>query len=615
MAIGKINGPMLQPNLERQGVNIAIDTDLTYWDVNNRYVGIKTDTPNYPLDVMGNVHIGNIYVLGNAITVDAGLKLDLGNIANITIAGGEANSVMFTDGTGNIAFGNLVSIMTLEGFSGNNIVLGSASLGDLSNAVTLDTTISVTDAISLVNQRLGNVQSNVTLLTTQVYSNANAASYLTVYGGDIAANVITANLFSGNVSGNIAGTNADFTYISGLLTTAEQTNITKLGIVSNLEVAGNTLSSNITATNNFYGNLVGDVNGSFSGNITGTTATFETLTGNILTATQPFITELGQLTNLTVVGNTVSGNISATTITGQLFGNIEGATASFSNIAGNITTSAQPYITSVGTLDSLAVSGNTTANSFVAASNFYGNVVADTITPYQTNIVVFNTQTAVKLPSGDISARPQNGAGFFRYNTTFATIEYNNGTEWVTINNSISQQQISPDGVTDTFDLSTPSSAEGLIVSINGTLQRPGGAYSVIDGGTKIKFAEIPLITDLIDVRFIASAGTTTLDFEIVDTANVSVGTSNVIVDKFSPTLYRSVKYAISSSNGTDASFLEAQVVQHNGVAVVNTSANVNTGPNSLTFYANVDGGLVNFIAKGTTASNQLRIQRIYFDV
>ena len=55
---------MLQPNLERQGVNIALDANLTYWDVNNRYVGINTSVPNYPLDVHGNVHIGNLYVTG-----------------------------------------------------------------------------------------------------------------------------------------------------------------------------------------------------------------------------------------------------------------------------------------------------------------------------------------------------------------------------------------------------------------------------------------------------------------------------------------------------------------------------------------------------------------------
>jgi hypothetical protein len=144
-------------------------------------------------------------------------------------------------------------------------------------------------------------------------------------------------------------------------------------------------------------------------------------------------------------------------------------------------------------------------------------------------------------------------------------------------------------------------------------MQTPGVAYTV--SGTTITFAEIPQITDYIDVRFIASAGTTTLDYEIVDVGNIAVGTSNVIVDSFSSAIYRGAKYVISSSNGTDASMNEIQLIQNGPIAVVNTSANVNTGANYLTFYANTTGGTVNFIAQSTTASNHLRIQRTYFNV
>jgi hypothetical protein len=156
MSIGKINGPMLQPNLERQGINIALDANLTYWDVNNRYVGIRTTTPNYPLDISGNAHLGNLYIQGNTISVDSGYKLNLGNIANITIGGGSSNTIMYTDGTGNIGWGNLNLLASLEGFTGNNVQLGSNISGALvSNAVSLTTTTDVTDAISQLNYVLG----------------------------------------------------------------------------------------------------------------------------------------------------------------------------------------------------------------------------------------------------------------------------------------------------------------------------------------------------------------------------------------------------------------------------------------------------------------------------
>ena len=502
MAIGKINGPMLQPNLERQGQNIALDGDLTYWDVNSRFVGINTVTPSYALDVFGNAHLGNIYIRGNAITTDPGRKLNLGNISNITIAGGSANSIVYTDGLGNIAFGNLISIVALEGFSGNSMVLGTPTQGSFSTQVTLNSQNTVTDAIALINYALGNVAVNVASLTTSVYSNANVSSYLTLYTGNITANVVTANLYSGNINGF--------------------------------------------------------VNGNVTGNITGSIGTFGNITGNLLTAYQPYITTVGTLTNLVVGGNTTTGNATAT-------------------------------------------------------GSFYGNIVADTISPYLTNVVVFTNQTAIKLPVGDESTRPAGIAGYFRYNSHLATVEYYNGTAWVPLNNSIIDQQIVPDGVNNSFTLTQTSTASGLLVSINGTMQTPGVAYTV--SGTTISFAEIPQVTDLVDVRFIASAGTTTLDYQVVDTANIVVGTSNVIVDSFSPTLYRSAKYIISSSNGTDASLAEAFLVQNNGVTVINTSANVNTGSNYLTFYSNVYNGAVNFIVKGSTSSNKLRIQRTYINV
>lgn len=320
--------------------------------------------------------------------------------------------------------------------------------------------------------------------------------------------------------------------------------------------------------------------------------------------------------NLTVSGNVITSNIN---VSGLIYGNLAGnLTGSISgnvvgDVTGNILTSSQPYITSLGTLTSLVVSGNTSSGNVITTGSFFGNVIADTITPYQTNVVVFTNATAVKLPTGDATARPNGVAGYFRYNTSIASVEYYNGSDWIPFNNQISNQRISPDGVSVDFTLNQTSTAEGLIVSINGTMQQPGISYTV--SGTTITFAEIPNITDVIDIRYIASAGTTTLDYEIVDTGNITVGTSNVIVDSFNPTTFRSAKYTVTSSNGTDASILEAVLIQHAGIVAINTVSNTNTGTNSLTFYANTSGGQVNFIAQGTTASNKLRIQRIYFSV
>jgi len=155
MAVGKISGAMLKNSLDRQGVNLQIDANLTQFDVTNRRVGINNNNPAYTLDVIGNAHLGNLYILGNAITSDTG-KIGLGAITGVGITGGQPYDLVYTDGNGNLNFGNLNSLSGLDAFTGNNIALGSNTAGYLvSNAVTLTTSTSVTNALAQLNLVLG----------------------------------------------------------------------------------------------------------------------------------------------------------------------------------------------------------------------------------------------------------------------------------------------------------------------------------------------------------------------------------------------------------------------------------------------------------------------------
>ena len=58
--IGKVGGSMLRDNLVRNGVDLTVDTNLTYFDVNNRRVGINTIMPRTDLDVNGNISANSI---------------------------------------------------------------------------------------------------------------------------------------------------------------------------------------------------------------------------------------------------------------------------------------------------------------------------------------------------------------------------------------------------------------------------------------------------------------------------------------------------------------------------------------------------------------------------
>ena len=539
MALARINGPMLQANLERQGQNISIDA-AAYFDVNNYRVGINKSVPAYTLDISGNAHLGNLYILGNTISTDPGYKLNLGNISNLQINGGAANYVIYTDGAGNLTFGNLDTLSGLEGFTANYITLGSNTVGVLaSNAGSFTVNTTVTDSVATLNQILGNITNS-------------AGSVIHVLG-----NISSGNINSGTITGAFYGN----------------------------------LYGNVTATGNISGTFVGNLYGNVTGNINGN------VTGTVLTAYQPNITTVGTLNNLTVTANTVSGNI----ITNGLF-YANGAAWNFGSTYGNANVAA--YLpTYTGNLSP----GNIT-------SVFYGNVHADVITPYQTAVTVFNNTGAIGLPSGSNVQYPtSNVAGYLRYNNSISTLEFYNGSSWVAVTNSIADQTITPDGVNQTYNLIQTTTAAGILVSINGTVQRPGVAYTV--SGTTITFTEVPLVTDIVDVRYIASAVSASLDFEIVDTGNVTVNVANTIVDSFSNTQYRSARYMISSTSLYDSQFSEIMLVQNGTTVVVNTIGNVRTGANTITYSANVNNGTVNLLAAGSTALNQLRIQRTYFNI
>jgi len=368
--------------------------------------------------------------------------------------------------------------------------------------------------------------------------------------------------------------------------------------IGNIAIAGNTISGNGSITVN--GNITA------TGNITAGNI-LANLYGTVQTANQPLISNIGTLGNLTV-----TSNVSA----GYFIGNAAYLTnIPVTNTYSNANVAAY-LLTNTGNIaaGNLAVSGNITLGNVVLAGGTYGNVFADTITPYQTTVTVFNNTAAVGLPVGTSLQYPTaNVAGYFRYNSTISTIEYYNGAAWVAVTNSITDQQITPSGSTASFALNKTATAAGLLVSINGTMQNPGSAYTV--SGTTITFAEIPSASDIIDIRYIASAASSSLDYEIIDTGNITVNTAPVVIDSFNSSLYRSAKYLISSTSPYDSQYAEIGLTQFGSTVVTTAYALLNTGANTVTFTANVNGSTVNLLAQGTIPQNQLRIQRTYFNV
>ena len=216
MAIGRISGPMLFSNLERQGVDLAFDSNLVYLDVANRRVGITTSSPQYTIDSPGNVKLANVTIQGSRFSSNTGVMY-FGSNANISISGGSDGYLLSTDGAGNLVWANVAGLASniAATLLGNSIQLGSNSSGYLvSNAVTLTTTTSVTNGIAQLNQVLGKLvppapptfpgSSTITISTLSTYVMALAqgsqidltGNSRTVAAGTTVANVRRASSYT-----------------------------------------------------------------------------------------------------------------------------------------------------------------------------------------------------------------------------------------------------------------------------------------------------------------------------------------------------------------------------------------------------------------------------------
>jgi hypothetical protein len=130
MAINYVKGQILSSNLERDGIDLAFDTDLVYLDVGANSVGINTTTPTSTLEVVGNITVGNI-VIANVGNISAG-NININNLAN-PYANADAATKFYVDSQlGNVSnIGNLsVSNTTITTTLANgNITLAATGTG------------------------------------------------------------------------------------------------------------------------------------------------------------------------------------------------------------------------------------------------------------------------------------------------------------------------------------------------------------------------------------------------------------------------------------------------------------------------------------------------------
>lgn len=552
MAIGRIAGQMLYSNLERQGVDLAFDSNLIYLDVNNRRVGINSTNPTDTLTVVGNVN-ASAYI---GISFTATGNVTAGNV-NISGNVNSASGYFASDVT---VLGNLY---TTSGnvYSNAGIFYGDTTTG--AGALYAGVPTGYTLLPNVVAQFTTNVNN---------YSQINTQN---INGGTYASTDIVATADDGN----------DSQYYVDLGINSSTFDNPAYGAYgphdSYLIADGGNLLLNAESTGKVIKFVVGGYDSSdIVGNISSTTF-------NILPATDSTSYDNGALVVAGGVG--IAGNL-----------NVHGYT------------SVEHLVVNGGDLTNVNLGNITFSNTTISTTLANGNV---TITPAGTGLVYINTNTALSIPFGNTGQEPVSPPpGSIRYNTDISSLEFFNGTSWIATTSTFDTQQINPDGTSQTYTLIRDTDASGILVMLNGVMQLPDVAYTV--SADQITFAEVPSVSDIIDIRFVATGELATGDLRAFPDATY-INTTPTTIDSYDVTLYRTAKYIVQVSDDANVRYQTSEVLMtHNGsTSTISVYGSVLTSANLAGFTTTISGGYAQLKATSSGANCAVKLQKTYISV
>lgn len=229
MAVGQISGQMLKDDLQRDGVDLAFETDLIYLDVTNMRVGINTNAPTHDLTVNGTARSTNFEVSTSA------------NIADITLSGNtilsNTSTLALTASGINPAVYNarlVIDDLELEGNvirtttpntdieiqpngTGEMRVYGNATVyGDLhaTGTITADGNLTLGDADTDSIEFKADIVSNIVPDVNDTYSlGSSTKKWADVWVQNLNAGVVTADeILAGGI--NLALTQGNIWYVA-----------------------------------------------------------------------------------------------------------------------------------------------------------------------------------------------------------------------------------------------------------------------------------------------------------------------------------------------------------------------------------------------------------------
>ena len=307
-------------------------------------------------------------------------NVTLGAVANLHISGGTNGQVLKTDGSGTLSW------YTMTSGTGNANVAGSNTQIQYNDGTNLAGSANLVFNVSTKTLTVDNIVANGSGLTSITGANVTGAvSYASTANAVAGSNVsgavayaTTANSVAGaNVTGevsfaatanSVAGGNVSGAV--GLATYATTANAVAganvSGQVSYAAVANSVAGANVSGEV-AYAAVANSVAG---GNVSGAVglATYATTANAVAGANVSGAVAYATTANA-VAGANVSGAVAyATTANAVAGGNVSGQVGN-ALVAGTVYTNAQPNITSVGTLDSLSVTGDIGAANLTLTGN------------------------------------------------------------------------------------------------------------------------------------------------------------------------------------------------------------------------------------------------------
>jgi len=308
------------------------------------------------LGSQGNLSITGILSTGEILAYDgnnwvnaggtAGGVINLGSVSNVHIGGGAIGYVLQTDGAGNLSWTPQTGG---GGGSGSPAGSNTAIQYNASGVFGASSSFTYNYASSILT-----VNGNINTGNISASSAVNASTFNSNVATGTPPLTVQSTTRVANLNATLAGT----------VTTAAQPNITSVGTLTSLTVANTGSTGNIIADNANLGNLA--------------KANFFQGDGHLLTnisvAAGSYIVNGISNASLATNGNfTVQVNGQTALVVSQNSMNFYLGTLTAPTLSGTITTAAQPSITSVGTLTSLAVTGDITAANITSTGVVTGN--------------------------------------------------------------------------------------------------------------------------------------------------------------------------------------------------------------------------------------------------